>query len=74
MGKDGSITARKRVNGKLKWGLINLQNEVLIDFKFDILMHFWDREYTLGVADNKWMYVNKKGEILKIDIENYDTK
>ena len=74
LGKDGSITARKRVNGKLKWGLINLQNEVLIDFKFDILMHFFYREYTLGVADNKWMYVNKKGEILKIDIENYDTK
>lgn len=68
LGKDGSIIARSRVNGKSKWGLINLQNEVLIDFKFDILMHFWDREYTLGVADNKWMYVNKKGEILKIDL------
>ena len=65
---------RSWVNGKLKWGLINLQNEVLIDFKFDILMPFNDREYTLAITHNKWMYVNKKGEILKIDIDNHVTK
>ena len=72
--KDNTLPARSRVNGKLKWGLINLQNEVLIDFKFDILMPFNDREYTLAITHNKWMYVNKKGEILKIDIDNYVTK
>lgn len=72
--KHNTLPARSRVNGKLKWGLINLQNEVLIDFKFDILMPFNDREYTLAITHNKWMYVNKKGEILKIDIDNYVTK
>lgn len=72
--KDNTLPARSRVNGKLKWGLINLQNEVLIDFKFDILMPFNDREYTLAITHNKWMYINKKGEILKIDIDNHVTK
>lgn len=72
--KDNTLPARSRVNGKLKWGLINLQNEVLIDFKFDILMPFNDREYTLAITHNKWMYINKKGEILKIDIDNHATK
>lgn len=72
--KDNTLPARSRVNGKLKWGLINLEDEVLIDFKFDILMPFNDREYTLAIANNKWMFVNKKGEILKIDIDNYVTK
>ena len=74
LSKDGTIPARRRINGKLKWGLINLEDEVLIDFKFDILMPFNDREYTLAIANNKWMFVNKKGEILKIDIDNYVTK
>ncbi len=74
LSKDGTIPARRRINGKLKWGLINLEDEVLIDFKFDILMPFNDREYTLAIANNKWMFVNKKGEILKIDIDNHVTK
>ena len=72
--KDNTLPARRRIKGKLKWGLINLQDEVLIDFKFDILMPFNDRKYTLAIVNNKWMYVNKKGEILKIDIDNYVTK
>ena len=37
-------------------------------------MPFNDRKYTLAIVNNKWMYVNKKGEILKIDIDNYVTK
>lgn len=72
--KDNTLPARRRIKGKLKWGLINLQDEVLIDFKFDILMPFNDRKYTLAIVNNKWMYINKKGEILKIDIDNYVTK
>lgn len=72
--KDNTLPARRRIKGKLKWGLINLQDEVLIDFKFDILMPFNDRKYTLAIVNNKWIYVNKKGEILKIDIDNYVTK
>ena len=58
-----------RVNQNGKWGFVDLTNKLMINFKFDFACNF-DEGKAYAKMGNKYVYIDKHGEILNTTNEN----
>ena len=65
---NGLINVVKVINGLNKWGYINSNGEVVIDFKYDNYGLF-NNGLALVTVDSKMAYINAKGEVIWKEME-----
>lgn len=58
-----------RVKSKQKWGFVDLRNNILIDFQYDMACNFYEGKAYVKIGTSKF-YINYQGK--KIDSSNWD--
>ena len=54
-----------------KYALVDINNNILLDFKYKYIFGFIDGEYSLAEDENgKWGIINRKGEEINVDLNN----
>lgn len=57
-------------DGDQKWGLINLDGEILTEPIFDSILRFGEKDFTVAALDGKDVFINKNGNILSPEYDN----
>jgi WG containing repeat len=70
--KDGCTAVQKKVNGKLRYGLINRKDEIVIPFEYHLATPFIDGLALVGI-NNKYGYINKQNQPVIPMVYDYAT-
>ena len=66
---DNDYSAPMAKNGK--WGVINIKtNEILVDFVYEDIYSYYNRETTLAKYDGKYGVINKQGQSIKYNLSD----
>lgn len=60
-------------DGDPKWGLINLDGEILTEPIFDSILRFGEKDFTVAILNGKDVFIDKNGKLLSPEYDTIST-